>query len=346
MSKTEQRKEYAAVDIFKFFCAILVIAIHAKPFVNIFWLDAAVGLATRFAVPYFFLSSAYFLFKKLSKCEGFREKSRVYFAYLLRLLRFYAIWFVIFNLVDIALGASVQSPLWYIRQFVFTTNGSPLWFLSALIWGTLIVFLLSSFLNKYAVFGISCVFLVLGYMLTTLLNVTGEWGFISFINQYITPVIGTQNGLYFAFPYVALGALMSAQTVKKEHKKNSLLAVLFFVLLGAESVTAVVILKAPLTFIWLSALPMTYFIMRLTLSIETISSAVFYYMRKMSTMIYVVHCVVLKLLQRLFALTPMGAFDRENILLFALTVALSAGIAFLTVRASKVKGFGFLKFIM
>ena len=35
MSKTEQRKGYAAVDIFKFFCAILVIAIHAKPFVNI-----------------------------------------------------------------------------------------------------------------------------------------------------------------------------------------------------------------------------------------------------------------------------------------------------------------------
>lgn len=346
MNKTEQRKEYAAVDIFKIFCAILVVAIHAKPFVNHFWLDAAVGLATRFAVPYFFLSSAYFLFMKLSKCESFQEKARVFFAYLLRLIRFYAIWFVIFNIVDVALGAPVQPLLYYVRQFVFTTNGSPLWFLSALIWGTLIVFLLTSILNRYAVFGISCAFLALGYMLTTLLNVTGEWGFISFINQYITPVIGTQNGLYFALPYVALGALMSGQMMKKEHKKNLLLAIFFFVLLGAESVTAVVILKAPLTYIWLSALPMTYFIMRLTLTVDTKPSPAFYYLRKMSTMIYVVHCVVLKLLQRLFALTPIGAFDKENIMLFALTVVLSAGLAFLAVRASRVKGLGFLKYIM
>ena len=65
MGSVLKTEEYSSVDIFKFFCAILVVAIHTKPFENIFWLDAAIGILTRFAVPYFFVSSAYFLFIKL-----------------------------------------------------------------------------------------------------------------------------------------------------------------------------------------------------------------------------------------------------------------------------------------
>ena len=337
----EQKKEYAAVDIFKFFCAILVILIHAKPFENIFWIDGCIGIVTRFAVPYFFLSSSYFLFKKLTACQTFAQKAREYFNYLLRLVRFYAIWFLITNLVDIAFGATVNSPLWYIKQFVFTTNGSPLWFVSALLWGSLLVFLLSSIFKKYLVFGFSCVFLVFGYMLSTLLSVTKDWGFISIINQTITPTIGTQNGFYFAMPYVALGAIMATQTIKKEHKKNAILVALFFLLLGVESVVAVMLLDAPFTFLWISALPMTYFVMRLTLTIELKPHPNFYYMRKTSTMIYVLHFVVIKVLRKLFEITPIGAVDGENLILLAATVGISVGLSLLVVKASKIRGLGF-----
>lgn len=346
MIKAEQKKEYAAVDLFKFICAMLVVVIHAKPFENIFWLDAGIGLVTRFAVPYFFLSSSYFLFKKLSSCETFKEKSKVYFTYFLRLVRFYAIWFVIFNLVNVAFGASVNSPLWYLQQFVFTTNGSPLWFMSALIWGSFVVFLLSCVLNRYAVFGISCAFWLLGYMLSTLLGVTGDWGFIGFINQTVTPIIGTQNGFYFAFPYVALAAIMATQTIKKEHKKNTILASLFFVLLGVESVVAVMVFNAPFTFLWLSALPMAYFTMRLTLTIEMKSNPIFYYMRKASTMIYVLHYVVIKILKAVFSATALAALDRHNILLLILTIVLTVSLSCFAVRLSNSKRFRFLKYIM
>ncbi len=346
MSTREQRKEYAAVDLFKFICALLVVVIHAKPFENIFWLDAGIGLVTRFAVPYFFMSSSYFLFKKLSACESFKEKARVYFTYFLRLIRFYAIWFVIFNLANIAFGYAINLPLWYLQQFVFTTNGSPLWFMSALIWASLIVFLLSCVLNKYAVLGISCALWLLGYMLSTLLGVTAEWGFISFINQNVTPIIGTQNGFYFALPYVALAAIMATQTIKKEHKKNAILAGLFFVLLGVESVVAVMILNAPLTFLWLSALPMTYFIMRLTLTIDIKPSPIFYYMRKTSTMIYVVHVLIVKTLIKLFEATRVGAIDTQNLLLLLASVVISVGISWLAVMGAKTKGLNFLKYIM
>ena len=55
MAKSIGTKEYAAVDIFKFLCAVLVIIIHTKPFENVFWIDAAFGVITRFAVPFFFV---------------------------------------------------------------------------------------------------------------------------------------------------------------------------------------------------------------------------------------------------------------------------------------------------
>ncbi len=346
MIKAEHKKEYAAVDLFKFICAILVVVIHAKPFENIFWLDAGIGLVTRFAVPYFFLSSSYFLFKKLLNCETFKEKFKVYFAYFLRLIRFYAIWFVIFNLVDVAFGSHINSPMWYLKQFVFTTNGSPLWFMSALIWGSLIVFLLSCVLNKYLVFGISCALWLLGYMLSTLLGVTSEWGFIALINKNVTPIIGTQNGFYFALPYVALAAIMATQTIKKEHKKNAILTGLFFILLGVESVVAVMFLNAPFTFLWLSALPMAYFAMRLTLTIEIKPNPIFFYMRKTSTMIYVLHYVVIKILKAIFSATAFGAFDIHNLLLLILTIVFTVSLSCLAVKASSSKRLCFLKYIM
>ena len=65
-----KRKSYPGVDIFKMACAILVMIIHTKPFENIFWIDAGIGMVTRFAVPYFFTVSGYFLYKKVE------EKSR------------------------------------------------------------------------------------------------------------------------------------------------------------------------------------------------------------------------------------------------------------------------------
>lgn len=54
-----KREQYPAVDCFKFICCILIIAIHAKPFASNYWLDAGVGLVTRFAVPYFFVATGF-----------------------------------------------------------------------------------------------------------------------------------------------------------------------------------------------------------------------------------------------------------------------------------------------
>lgn len=61
MQTAVTKKDFAAVDLFKMVCAVLVMLIHTKLFENNFWLDAGGGMGTRFAIPFFFVASGYFL---------------------------------------------------------------------------------------------------------------------------------------------------------------------------------------------------------------------------------------------------------------------------------------------
>ena len=59
------------IDIVKLLMAVLVIGIHTEPFSFHFWLDKGFGICTRLCVPFFFITSAYFYWRK--------EKSAIFF---------------------------------------------------------------------------------------------------------------------------------------------------------------------------------------------------------------------------------------------------------------------------
>ena len=339
------KKTYPAVDIWKFCCAILVIAIHAKPFVNNFWLDAGVGIATRIAVPYFFISSGYFLFSKLDRTPKERKNS-VYGHYFLRILKMYTVWYVIHTVLRTAYGSlEPRSLLSYIRNYFIPMDGSILWFLNALLWGTLIVYLLNRVLNRKVIFVISAVTLVIGYSFTTVYSPLEGVAAFAKVRNLVYSRIGVQNGLFFAFPYLALGALMSQSAPLKPRPRTDCIgAVLCVCLLAAESLAAVLVFHAPLTFLWLSALPMTYFVFRFTLTTDLGANVPTHMIRRMSTGMYVIHRLILDGLEALVAVA--GLSDPQNLLLFGSTVVLTVLISYALVKLSAVKGFGFLKIMI
>ena len=59
----KDNNQYDSVDIVKFVFSILVIGIHTSPFSFNIWLDRGFGIVTRLCVPFFFTTSAFFLFK-------------------------------------------------------------------------------------------------------------------------------------------------------------------------------------------------------------------------------------------------------------------------------------------
>ena len=337
------KREYAAVDVFKITCAFLVMLIHTKPFYNLFWLDAGIGMITRFAVPYFFCVSGFFLFRQANINQ--ENKKSIICKQLVRLIRFYIIWYVIFRLVGLLLGED-NFGLWYnIKQLIFMTNGSPLWFVNALIWAICIVAALAIRLKKRTIFGVSICCLVIGYFLSTLYGITERWTIIQRIQPFIT-FIGVQNGLFFAFPYVAMGAYLSEIELKRSIKRDASLICIFFLCLGVESLVAVLKLNAPYTFLWLSALPMTYYTVKLTLTVNLRDNPSYYYLRKISTLFYVLHVVVFLTCEKLFVVIGLKSLDSMNLALTCLVLIITTILSSLFVILSRKKQFSWIKLLM
>ena len=340
----EQKREYAAVDIFKMFCAILVMLIHTKPFENIFWVDAAIGMITRFAVPFFFTISGYFLFKKVS--ENPERKWSITGKYLVRLLRFYIIWFIILRIVDITVGGStIHSFGYYIKNFFFTTDGSPLWFVAALMWAVILYSVLLSVIKPQSIFIIGIIFLIIGYFFSTLLGITENWPVI----QALKPVvgfIGVQGSLFFAFPYVSMGALMARKTQKTTIKRDVLCILFFFACLGIESLLMVRKFNAPLTFLWITMMPTAYFTAHLTLTLPIESKPQYYILRKISTLCYVLHVVVFKTIAYIFNISGIATKDQHHLLLTFLTFFITVFIAYGIYKLSEKKTFSWTKYCM
>lgn len=343
MSQTDVvKKDYVSIDVFKLFAAVLVIAIHVKPFQNNFWLDAGVGMLTRMAVPFFFCASAFVLFKSINaKPEAGNRRMR---RYCIRLLKLYAIWYVIYALVQQREQfTNLSGWLYLAKQFVFPTNGLVLWFFPGLMIAALLVFYLKKVMKTEYVFGVSIIFLVIGYGFSTVYEgIFSEVAVLKSLHDTVISFIGTQNGLFFGFAYVALGALLAEDKLRCGRKKACVGWVLSYIGLGAEALVAVLVLGSSVNHIWLFALPLTWCVMNVLLSIDMKENPMFKVMRKMSTLVYVLHCFVIMGLERL----GVRELDGQNLMLFVLTTVISLGISYLLVLLSEKRTFRFLKIFM
>ena len=94
-NRTEQNDSYNLVDVFKWVMAILVVMLHACPLLDISELAdyySSKGI-TRIAVPYFFVASGFFLFRKMPK--GIFEWD-ILKRYCVRLGKIYIAWGIIY----------------------------------------------------------------------------------------------------------------------------------------------------------------------------------------------------------------------------------------------------------
>ena len=129
-----------SIDIFRYICAIMVIAIHTHPFEDI---NSGLGyvctqVIPRIAVSFFFAVSGYFYIKKMLSGE------KIFFSYIKRTLQIYIIWSVIYFLLDFV--TKEKSITTFIKDCVisFFVTGSyyHFWYFPALIFSVCVVTLL------------------------------------------------------------------------------------------------------------------------------------------------------------------------------------------------------------
>ena len=122
-----------SIDIFRYVCALMVVAIHAHPFCEL-GVNADFFFSTllpRIAVPFFFAASGYFYIKKLES-----GTERCFSRYLKRIITTYALWIVIYFIFTFCKGG-YSALKWFAVSSVynFFVKGSyyHFWFFPALI---------------------------------------------------------------------------------------------------------------------------------------------------------------------------------------------------------------------
>ena len=177
----DNKKQYPLIDLIKFIASFFVIMIHIDPFY--FTVDGKETLLSsiltttfsgrglsRLAVPFFFVCTGFFLFKKIKtdKDGGFKYVT----AYIKRIIILYFSWLV-FNLPVIIQNRFLNNKYTFLENvFVFFRElfvgniYNVSWFLLACIYGVLIVYVLSKLKNKYIYLIITSLFFIIQLLMS------------------------------------------------------------------------------------------------------------------------------------------------------------------------------------
>lgn len=224
MKKTEQND---AVDIVKYIMAFCVIAIHTLPLKDVQNEDITRLFDTfvSLAVPFFFLSSGYFVEKK---CEAGTEKLLLLDKQIRKLIRYYIVWTLIY--LPITIYGFVQSGngfgksvVLFFRNVIFqgeNYDSWPLWYLLSSIYG----FAVFKFIVKkgrkfegYSIIAI-CAAVILqaavDFIMTA--NVSGNQ-LVDFLYIFIEKTIG-KGRIFSGTYYILIGALIARTKIVGKRK--------------------------------------------------------------------------------------------------------------------------------
>ncbi len=301
--------------------AILVVILHVRLFENVSMiLDYAfVQGFTRVAVPFFFVSSGFLLFKKLQLENIALKPIR---KYCLKILRIYCVWTLIyipFIIRDMSKDNEgyMHAALKGIRDLLFV-GYAHLWFLPALIIGVLITayllqrkckintivtcggILYIAALGGYSYYGVFTYFCPEGSLLFTIVH------YLSLI--IVTP----RNGLFMGFLYVALGASIAFH--KKIYTKKYLFSgfLLSWMLFFSE---AMLVHSYDLMLsngdAYVSLIPVSFFTFLLGISIKLKDDSIYIWLRKMSMFIYYVHFWFINVIEWIsFHIIGLGSLEK------------------------------------
>lgn len=214
-------KQYKTIDLFKFICAILIIVLHASPFASYSKIltFGFRNIVTVIAVPFFFAASGFLTFSKLGTITD-KESCKEYIRkYAKRIIQMYLIWSAVYFVFVVCEwirdGFSYMSVVIYIRDFFFEGSYSTIWFLPALLYATIFVYLLSKKFSKKTIVFIAIPFYIFGLLGSSYFGIAESTPFLNDIfGVYYTCMKSVKNGLLFGFLFVALGAYIAERQDK------------------------------------------------------------------------------------------------------------------------------------
>lgn len=231
------KTEYRAVDFAKFAAALLVVAIHIPPLEDCsLWLSHEFEqVVCRMAVPFFFLCTGYFLGGKIRDEKRIKE-------YLLHIIKMYFFWTICYFYPMLERFWKQEHTVWenvteLLRRFFLIGSYIQLWYLLATV---VAVAMLYFFVSVLKVRGKILIILALLLYLAGVMGNSYRHMFDGFaaiaegIKGYQSWFLTTRNGIFFGFPFVTAGFLLSENRGKIRQHLYGLWTFLFLAAMFAE----------------------------------------------------------------------------------------------------------------
>lgn len=337
-------KCYNSIDVMKFICAILVVAIHTSPFESYSRiLNQGLGILTRLPVPFFFTTSSYLFFSKIEIDNiGNKYNNNKLKNYLKRIVKLYILWSIIyfpFNLYEMIKNDNIISTnmIIYIRNFIFVGSFDTLWYLPALVMSITITYFLLKYVSLGKVIGVSIILYIIGLLGSTYYGVISDVEVIVNIFKYYNKFfITTRNGLFYGTIFVSIGAYIAKYKSNLSiNPKLCLIGLITsIILLAIESFIVIKLNINRETIMWIGMIPSTVFLVLLCINLKIKNSRYFKACRKLSTLIYTSHGLFI-IIMPFF----LGEFYDNSLIRFISVLTSSIIFSYFVIYISKIKVF-------
>lgn len=308
--KSQLDSNYNCIDLTKFICAILVLAIHfisdyGENNINFIFSQGI----SRVAVPFFFVAGGYFLANKKNDYTKIR-------VYLLKIFKLYIIWSVIYFPYELYMWKLSSESIMldiviYVKNFLLVGSFIHLWYLLAVI---VAVILIETLLKKISVNKV----LFIGFILY-ILGILGDGYYGVLVNIpllkkvydfYLLLFETTRNGLFFGMLFITLGYFIKNKDLKIK-KSISLIGLMISIFLMIIEIYFMKNNNLPLDYnMYISIVPATFFLFNLVKDIQLKDNRVYPMLRNMSIIVFLIQFIFNGVF--LFIISFLGKYELED----------------------------------
>ena len=351
-----ERKQYRAIDIAKFVMAILVVAIHVRPFTGqtAFVYD---DIIARIADPLFFQITAFLFFEKIfAQISGDLRPGmswRMLGHYMKRILALYTAWFVIYAPVVLPrtwqeCGNTRGMLLALLKKYWLSGYYGAMWFMTALLLAMPLVFILTKYLGSRLCLLLSAPWFLLTVARMEYCSITDGWQVAGYFDSAIYGIFGWYgNGLTYGFFFCALGMWIAYKRTlggqKNDSRDFALPSLISFLLLIIESYVIRDKGLGQSFGAMFFLIPTSYFLLQWLLNVDfwekpgekarIWTDQICAHMRRLSILIFTIHYGVMEGLQYLLGKYTGAVWNMTGLYLSVLLVTI--GLAELILLAQK-----------
>lgn len=262
-STSHDYDNYKMLDITKYIVSVMVIYIHCNQGSNPLsqgWADYIIkNIVFRIAVPFFFITSAYFVRK------GSIKNPRYVWVYLKSIIVSYLLWSLAFAPIgldwtrqNLALSGNLL-PLAFLYGLIHTGTYYHLWYIPAMLFSIFFANILLKRISYKVLFIISASLFVFG-SIETYYGLLPAGVLKDYFDMLIKIVFTTRSGLLYGMVFVLMGFFICdyQEKLKSIIKYVPMLTLLFGIVLIAEGVLLYSIKRLDMNFL-LGLIPFSFF---------------------------------------------------------------------------------------